>query len=202
MTPWRQMPFSPRCCMAPKTPVGRAMSCSVSWRSAPATRGFPIACGMRRTPCCAWGFFEPEVLQLLKQTGKPMVLVDQWPMGFAAVNPNNEAGAYLLTRHLLERGHTRIAFSGYVARAFQHPATRPWLSPRLVRGGDPGRPRPGKNRAARYGHGNRDRRVGTATAQLAPTAGCRIRFQRHGGADGHADAAGRRTQCSPATWLS
>lgn len=56
------------------------------------------------------GFFEPELLQLLKQAGKPMVLVDQWSMDFACVNPDNETGGYLVTRHLLESGRRRIAF--------------------------------------------------------------------------------------------
>lgn len=56
------------------------------------------------------GFFEPEMLQLIKQTGKPMVLVDQWAVDFACINPDNETGGYLATKHLLENGRRRIAF--------------------------------------------------------------------------------------------
>lgn len=58
---------------------------------------------------CA-GYFEPELLQLLRQSGKPMVLVDQWSLDFTSVNPDNETGAYLVTRHLLDTGRQRIAF--------------------------------------------------------------------------------------------
>jgi DNA-binding LacI/PurR family transcriptional regulator len=56
------------------------------------------------------GFFEPELIMLLAATGKPMALVDLWVPGFASANPDNAAGAYLATRHLLEQGRTRIAF--------------------------------------------------------------------------------------------
>lgn len=56
------------------------------------------------------GFFEPELLQLLGQAGKPMVLVDQWAMDYPCVNPDNEAGGFLATQHLLGCGRRRIAF--------------------------------------------------------------------------------------------
>ncbi|WP_377152768.1 LacI family DNA-binding transcriptional regulator [Roseateles sp. UC29_93] len=64
---------------------------------------------------CA-GFFEPEVLAALKQTGKPMVLVDMQQRGFTSVNPDNAMGGYLATRHLLRSGRRRIAMlSGSLA---------------------------------------------------------------------------------------
>ncbi|MFT7722890.1 MAG: LacI family DNA-binding transcriptional regulator [Roseateles sp.] len=64
---------------------------------------------------CA-GFFEPEVLAALKQTGKPMVLVDMQRRGFTSVNPDNALGGYLATRHLLRSGRRRIAMlSGSLA---------------------------------------------------------------------------------------
>lgn len=56
------------------------------------------------------GFFEPEMLQLLKQTGKPLVLVDQWAVDSVCINPDNETGGYLATKHLLDTGRKRIAF--------------------------------------------------------------------------------------------
>jgi len=64
---------------------------------------------------CA-GFFEPEVLAALKQTGKPMVLIDMQQRGFTSVNPDNAMGGYLATRHLLRSGRRRIAMlSGSLA---------------------------------------------------------------------------------------
>jgi len=64
---------------------------------------------------CA-GFFEPEVLAALQQTGKPMVLVDMQRSGFTSINPDNLNGGYLATRHLLDCGRKRVAMlSGSLA---------------------------------------------------------------------------------------
>lgn len=64
---------------------------------------------------CA-GFFEPEVLAALQQTGKPMVLVDMHRRGFTSVNPDNLRGGYLATQHLLRCGRKRVAMlSGSLA---------------------------------------------------------------------------------------
>ena len=64
---------------------------------------------------CA-GFFEPEVLSALRQTGKPMVLVDMHRRGFTSINPDNMSGGYLATQHLLRCGRKRIAMlSGSLA---------------------------------------------------------------------------------------
>lgn len=57
---------------------------------------------------CA-GFFEPEVLQALQQTGRPMVLVDMHQRGFTSVNPDNVLGGFLATQHLLRSGRRRVA---------------------------------------------------------------------------------------------
>ncbi len=57
---------------------------------------------------CA-GFFEPELLMALRDTGKPMVLVDMRLPGFTSVNPDNRLGGYLATRHLIQTGRKRIA---------------------------------------------------------------------------------------------
>jgi len=57
---------------------------------------------------CA-GFFEPEVLSALTQTGKPLVLVDMHRRGLSSINPDNVLGGYLATRHLLRSGRRRIA---------------------------------------------------------------------------------------------
>jgi len=64
---------------------------------------------------CA-GFFEPEILTALQQTGKPMVLVDMHRRGFTSINPDNISGGYLATQHLLRVGRKRIAMlSGSLA---------------------------------------------------------------------------------------
>ena len=40
---------------------------------------------------CA-GFFEPELLKPLRDTGKPIVLVDMKLRGYSSVNPDNQMG--------------------------------------------------------------------------------------------------------------
>ena len=56
------------------------------------------------------GFFEPELLEVLKNMQLPLVLMDLWGSNVSSVNPDNIQGGYLATRHLLEQGRTRIAF--------------------------------------------------------------------------------------------
>jgi DNA-binding LacI/PurR family transcriptional regulator len=56
------------------------------------------------------GFFEPEVLAVLRETGKPIALIDLWASDLPSVNPDNVHGGFLATRHLLESGRRRIAF--------------------------------------------------------------------------------------------
>jgi DNA-binding LacI/PurR family transcriptional regulator len=64
---------------------------------------------------CA-GFFEPELLDALRNTGKPVVLIDMSRHGFSSVNPDHHLGAFLATRHLIRAGRKRIAMlSGSLA---------------------------------------------------------------------------------------
>jgi DNA-binding LacI/PurR family transcriptional regulator len=64
---------------------------------------------------CA-GFFEPELLDALRDTGKPLVLVDMHLPGYTSVNPDHRLGGYLATRHLIQQGRKRIAMlSGSLA---------------------------------------------------------------------------------------
>lgn len=56
---------------------------------------------------CA-GFFEPELLAALRNTGRRLVLIDAKVHGYSSVNPDNMRGAYLATRHLLRNGRSRI----------------------------------------------------------------------------------------------
>jgi DNA-binding LacI/PurR family transcriptional regulator len=57
---------------------------------------------------CA-GYFEFELLAALRNTGKPLVLIDSKVHGYSSVNPDNMTGAYLATQHLLRSGRSRIA---------------------------------------------------------------------------------------------
>lgn len=57
---------------------------------------------------CA-GFFEPELLGALRESGKPLVLLDMHLPGFCSVNPDHQLGGYLATRHLLGLGRRRVA---------------------------------------------------------------------------------------------
>ncbi|MBC3907919.1 LacI family DNA-binding transcriptional regulator [Undibacterium umbellatum] len=64
---------------------------------------------------CA-GFFEPELLQALLHTSKPIVLVDMRLRGYTSINPDNRLGGFLATRHLIQTGRKRIAMiSGSLA---------------------------------------------------------------------------------------
>ncbi|WP_375592096.1 LacI family DNA-binding transcriptional regulator [Chitiniphilus eburneus] len=58
---------------------------------------------------CA-GFFEPELLHLLRGTGLPLALIDMWADGLPSVNPDHRQGGYLATRHLLEQRRRNIAY--------------------------------------------------------------------------------------------
>ena len=55
------------------------------------------------------GYFEPEVLDALKRSGKPMVLVDMHRRGMTSVNPDHQHGSFLATSHLLRTGRRTIA---------------------------------------------------------------------------------------------
>lgn len=57
---------------------------------------------------CA-GYFEPEILDSLRHTGKPMVLVDMHRHGIASVNPDHQHGSIQATSHLLRSGRRQIA---------------------------------------------------------------------------------------------
>lgn len=64
---------------------------------------------------CA-GFFEPELLAVLRDTGKPIALIDLQAPGYHSINPDNRLGGYLATKHLIQSGRQRIAMlSGSLA---------------------------------------------------------------------------------------
>lgn len=100
---------------------------------------------------CA-GFFEPELLDALKDTGTPLVLLDMRLPGYRCVNPDHQLGGYLATRHLLQLGRRRIAMlCGSLAHHSIHERSRgfrkalfearmladPALEVQLPRVGDP-----------------------------------------------------------------
>ncbi|MDH0866047.1 LacI family DNA-binding transcriptional regulator [Mitsuaria sp. GD03876] len=55
------------------------------------------------------GYFEPEILDSLQRTGKPLVLVDLHRRGMTSVNPDHQHGSFLATSHLLRSGRRTIA---------------------------------------------------------------------------------------------
>jgi DNA-binding LacI/PurR family transcriptional regulator len=69
---------------------------------------------------CA-GFFEPELLTALRDTGKPIVLIDMKLRGYSSVNPDNMMGGYLATQHLIERGRERV---GLICGSLSHYSIR------------------------------------------------------------------------------
>jgi DNA-binding LacI/PurR family transcriptional regulator len=73
---------------------------------------------------CA-GYFEPELVAVLRDSGKPLVLVDMHLPGFSSVNPDHHLGGYLATRHLIRTGRRRIAMiSGSLAHYSIHQRAR------------------------------------------------------------------------------
>ncbi len=58
------------------------------------------------------GYFEPRLLERIAGIGLPIVLIDHFAKGFAAVNMDNIVGARDATQHLLSIGRRRIAFIG------------------------------------------------------------------------------------------
>jgi DNA-binding LacI/PurR family transcriptional regulator len=65
---------------------------------------------------CA-GYFEPELVAVLRDSGKPLALVDMHLPGFSSVNPDHHLGGYLATRHLIRTGRRRI---GMIAGSLAH----------------------------------------------------------------------------------
>ncbi|MDP9045863.1 MAG: LacI family transcriptional regulator [Pseudomonadota bacterium] len=64
----------------------------------------------------AAGYFEVEMIELLDSMDLPLALIDFWMPGRPSVNPDNEHGGYIATRHLLQCGRRRIGFlSGSLA---------------------------------------------------------------------------------------
>jgi DNA-binding LacI/PurR family transcriptional regulator len=69
----------------------------------------------------AAGFFETEVVALLRSLDIPLALVDLWHPGCRTVNPAHAEGARMVTQHLLAQGHRRIA---YLAGSLAHHSIR------------------------------------------------------------------------------
>jgi len=63
------------------------------------------------------GYFEPELLEGMRQSEVPVVLVDHWAAGLPSVNSNNLGGSHAATAHLIAQGLRRIAF---IAGELQH----------------------------------------------------------------------------------
>ncbi|HEY4068800.1 MAG TPA: LacI family DNA-binding transcriptional regulator [Burkholderiaceae bacterium] len=65
----------------------------------------------------AAGFFETEVVELLRGMDLPLALVDFWMPGCRTVNPDNLQGGLKATQHLLKQGYRRVA---YLAGSLAH----------------------------------------------------------------------------------
>lgn len=73
---------------------------------------------------CA-GYFEPELVAVLRDSGKPLALVDMHLPGFRSANPDHHLGGYLATRHLIRTGRRRIAMiAGSLAHYSIHQRAR------------------------------------------------------------------------------
>ncbi len=73
---------------------------------------------------CA-GYFEPDLVAVLRDSGKPLALVDMLLPGFSSINPDHHLGGYLATRHLIRTGRRRIAMiSGSLAHYSIHQRAR------------------------------------------------------------------------------
>jgi LacI family transcriptional regulator, repressor for deo operon, udp, cdd, tsx, nupC, and nupG len=55
------------------------------------------------------GYFDPETMEGIRRCELPLVLVDHFYPGVRCVNDDNQLGAWLATRHLLEGGAQRVA---------------------------------------------------------------------------------------------
>lgn len=55
------------------------------------------------------GYFDPETMDGIRRCELPLVLVDHFHPGVRCVNDDNQLGAWLATRHLLEGGARRVA---------------------------------------------------------------------------------------------
>lgn len=65
-------------------------------------------------------YLEPEIVQMLRSRGLPVVLVDAYAAGdpFDSVVIQNYAGAYRAVMHLIEAGHRQIAIVGSSPEAY------------------------------------------------------------------------------------
>ena len=74
--------------------------------------GDPVQSWVRRhepDALLAVGYFDHELLSEIRQIDLPMVMVDHLSQHCFCVNDDNEQGAWLATRHLIDHGCSRIA---------------------------------------------------------------------------------------------
>jgi len=54
-------------------------------------------------------YFDPDLMESIRQCGLPLVLVDHFYPGVRSINDDNLTGGWLATKHLLEGGAQRVA---------------------------------------------------------------------------------------------
>jgi DNA-binding LacI/PurR family transcriptional regulator len=77
---------------------------------------------------------EPETIQLLQNTGLPLVLVDNYVPGTHAVLGDNFGGARAAVEYLINMGHRQIAFIGGPVREGPRPVSRIYTIERRAEG--------------------------------------------------------------------
>ncbi len=55
------------------------------------------------------GYFDPDTMEGIRRCELPLVLVDHFHPGVRCINDDNQQGAWLATRHLLDGGAKRVA---------------------------------------------------------------------------------------------
>jgi diguanylate cyclase (GGDEF)-like protein len=81
----------------------------------------------------------PAYMRLAQASGRPVVVVSDSPEGMSCptIRPDNGSGTSAAVRHLIEHGHTRIAFAGHLGQVDAHERYEAYRATMLAHGLDP-----------------------------------------------------------------